>query len=60
MKSRGFHPSAGPIRDILSQCGSEGGYRLARLGGRRTLEERWAYPRPCDETFAAPEPADFR
>ena len=25
-------------------------------GGRRTLEEPWAYPRPGDETFAAPEP----
>ena len=26
-------------------------------GSRRTLEEPWAYPRPGDETFAAPEPA---
>ena len=49
-----------PMGDILSPGGSEGGCRLVRLGGRRTLEELWAYPRPCDETFAAPEPADFR
>ena len=26
-------------------------------GGRRTLAEPWAYPRPGDATFAAPEPA---
>jgi|GEM_PF-5813660 len=28
-----------------------------RRGGRRMLEELWAYPRPRDETFAATEPA---
>ena len=27
-------------------------------GGRRTLAEPWAYPRPGDATFAAPEPAN--
>ena len=52
-RRRCIHRSGRPPHEQLRTDRPEKGWR----GGRRTLEEPWADPRPDDEIFAAPEPA---
>jgi len=49
-----WRANAHPVR-VERRLGERG--RVGE-GGRRTLAEPWAYPRPGDATFAAPEPAN--